>query len=841
MHGFGVATSSGSCIPNAHSTASAGIGIVAVDISGSNGTLDGHGLVDRGWTVSPWIINTPSITTSVGGNLNVAGFSSFGNAQTLSAASGSLLVTQASGLGLAITANVQATAGSTSTSATGSQNDNFSAGIVGFDSSVAGGTPLWSGVLDPSRAIDWSQAGVIGVVPSRTACMTPACNTILTPANVDAANINTAIASAPANTVVTIPAGTFTLSAGIDFANHSNVTLRGEGADQTFLKFSGGGATCGGPQADICVQNGDINWPGGPSNSATWTAGYAKGTTQITLSNTASITPGKTFLVLDQCNDGLSGTTCTTGRETDPGTIFVCETVGICSPQDGPAQGERSGRAQQQLVKATAVNGNVVTISPGLYMPNWNGEDHNGNRSPGAWWGNSVVTWDGIENLSIDHTGSNATSGIMFFNAFNCWVKGVRDIDSDRNHVWLQISAHNTVRDSYFYGTKNAASESYGIETYMSSDNLIENNVFQHVASPMMVNGSSSGTVFGYNFAVDDYYSTAGWMMGSNWLHAAGVDSILEEGNQGSGFIADDIHGSHNFVTLFRNRFTGWEATKTVQTTPVHLYTHSRYFNVIGSVLGNSTYHTQYQDLPPIGTNSARSIYTLGWSGNDGGSAANVVNDTFVADSLMRWGNYDLANGTNPTSTNDTTGIRFVSSEVPSGLTCSPTPCNSYANIVPASQTLPASFYLSAQPLFLATTWGTPPWPPIGPDVTSGNIPNVGGHANNVPAQLCHANSPIDTSYQTTYAVTAASWSAGTGTLTLGSGASHLAISNYITISGINPSGYNGSFAISAVDTINGTISYALPSNPGAYVSGGTFAYPNLLLFNAHNCYPNVP
>jgi hypothetical protein len=93
----------------------------------------------------------------------------------------------------------------------------------------------WSGILDPSRAIDWSQAGVVGGIPSRTTlCTTTACTTLNTPANVTAANINAAIASAPANTVVLLPAGTFNVSSGIDFAHKSNITLRGQGPNSHF-------------------------------------------------------------------------------------------------------------------------------------------------------------------------------------------------------------------------------------------------------------------------------------------------------------------------------------------------------------------------------------------------------------------------------------------------------------------------------------------------------------------------------------------------------------------------------------------------------------------------------
>ena len=44
-------------------------------------------------------------------------------------------------------------------------------------------------------------------------------------------------------------------------------------------------------------------------------------------------------------------------------------------------------------------------------------------------------------------------------------------------------SVHTTVRDSYFYGTQDAASESYGTDTFTGGDHLIENNIFDHIAS----------------------------------------------------------------------------------------------------------------------------------------------------------------------------------------------------------------------------------------------------------------------------------------------------------------------------------------------------------------------
>jgi hypothetical protein len=97
-----------------------------------------------------------------------------------------------------------------------------------------------------------------------------------------------------------------------------------------------------------------------------------------------------------------------------------------------------------------------------------------------------------------------------------------------------------------------------------------------------------------------------------------------------------------------------------------------------------------------------------------------VSADPLVATTLMRWGNYDVVNN----------AVRWVASEVPSGLSL-------YANPVPSTQTLPASFFLSAKPSWWASAI---PWPAMGPDVTGGNSSGVAGHANMIPAQVCYLN-----------------------------------------------------------------------------------------------------
>jgi hypothetical protein len=562
----------------------------------------------------------------------------------------------------------------------------------------------WAGIISPDRAIDWSRVGIAGGIPNRTQiCAT------LNP-GVSASQINSAIASCPSGQVVFLNAGTYKIS-GIDFGGgKSDVTLRGAGADQTKLVFnSSSSVSCNGWFPDVCIHSSDTNYRGGPSHSANWTAGYAKGTTVITLSSTSGLSVGDPIM-LDQLNDDTTGTT-------DTGGIYVCTSVAAQCNDDGPTGGPggaaRDGRDQIQVVTATAISGNQVTITPGLYMPNWRSS-----QSPGAWWADKPAFNVGIEDLSLDHTNADDKAGIVIFNCGTCWVKGIRSINSNRSHVWVQYSRPVVVRDSYFYGTANAASQSYGVEIFPGSDVLMENNIFQHITAPQMIGGACSGCVVSYNYSTDDYYTVSpGYQMQSVWLHSGGIDNVLLEGNVGVGMYSDVFHGSHHFITAFRNRYNGTEPGKNNNQHPMNLWPRSRFYNIVGNVLGESGVQNNYQATPT--SSSGIEIFVLG----SGTVNCCSQGDQATVTTLMRWGNYDTVTGS----------ARFLSTEIPVSL-------SKFANPIPQTQTLPASLYLSGKPAW----FGSVAWPPAGPDVTGGNIANVAGHANKIPAQLCFENAAKD-------------------------------------------------------------------------------------------------
>ena len=580
----------------------------------------------------------------------------------------------------------------------------------------------WAGIIDRSRAVDWSAGnqGVAGGIPNRTTI----CATLNPGAT--AAQINAAIAACPANQVVFLNAGTYNIT-GLNFGSKNNVTLRGAGPDRTFLKFNGADG-CGGFAGDVCIKGEDVlaqTWPGHAPEEVghfhVWTGGYAQGSTQITVDSTASLSVGMT-IVLDQLDDA-----------TDTGGVLIshASTRVLENISTG-----RVGRGQTQWVRITAINGLTLTITPGVYMPNFRAS-----QLPQIWWAQGP-TLNGIEEMSLDHSGSSAIdagmSGVVFWNTTQCWVKNVRSIKSGRNHVWLVQASRSEIRDNYFTGAdKPGASLNYGIDFYMGGDSLVINNVFQHVTSSLLP-GTTSGDILAYNFSRDQPYSSPDYMQIAVNTHDLGNLMLLVEGNQTNTFTMDLFHGAGHLNTVFRNHLSGQDVGQTTNTSVINLFAYNRFVNVVGNVLGTAGYHTNYQDCvngsgcaTGNGTDN-RSIYVVGFSASGDSNGGCCPYDDLVRTTMLRWGNYDTVTGT----------VRFVTSEVPGAFPFV------NANPIPP-QTLPASFFLAAKPSWWGTPWGVPNWPAVGPDVTGGNVAGVGGRVWKNPARLCWENMANDPAYPT--------------------------------------------------------------------------------------------
>jgi hypothetical protein len=283
-------------------------------------------------------------------------------------------------------------------------------------------------------------------------------------------------------------------------------------------------------------------------------------------------------------------------------------------------------------------------------------------------------------------------------------------------HVVIVNGFRITVKDNYFYGPSVQGNTQYTYTPHVSGSLLFENNILHHNVSPVTPNDPEVGSVYAYNYFDDSYYSPG------PQPHNAGDMLNLYEGNNLGAIFVDSIHGTHFFLSFFRNHFDGTaHNTDGVSSFGgVVFWSHNRFHNVIGNVFGSTAYTTYETNLQ----DSFNSVYGLGFQGSHGGTS--LGNDPNVKRTLMRWGNWD----------NVTNSTRFLASEVPSTIA-------NFANAVPSSQVLPPSMYLTTKPSWFGST----PFPAIGPDVTGGNTSGSGGHAYKIPARNCFESAAVDPSY----------------------------------------------------------------------------------------------
>ncbi len=629
----------------------------------------------------------------------------------------------------------------------------------------------WSGIITPSRAADWSTAGVVGGIPdgSWANCVTAACNT-LNGGTVTAASINAAVASAPNNAVVSVPSGSYTISGSCLAITRSNVALRGAGADQTKLSLStscsGGGM---GMNRSFNIMNGSAGLGcasncGGtaPSVVTSWSAGYALGTTTITLASVSGLQAGApgtgSIILLDQLDDSAN-----TGYPT-ANDIVQCSAAGAwCSNKGAGNQYGENGRSQVQVVTVTGISGSgpyTVTISPGIAFDNVRSS-----QSPQAYWNNSPIYNVGLENMTLDFTPAGNPIGLFIKDTVNNWITGVREINSASDTSafytnWIVNTAHLTFQSNYVYGKDTTCNpfplENYAISTYEVSDSVFQNNIFHHTNNAYVPTDPSSRNVFAYNFVTGAIVGTAGAQP-----HGGEIAMDLYEGNDMQTFYDDVTHGTHMFMTLYRNLFDGTANNNgCVVSMAIAFLSNNRFNNVVGNVLGGPGYTGYEGDLEAYGSCGSATLFNLGGAGCNSGTA--TVPDANVKRTLLRWGNWDMFTSTNRTGTNDATGTRWCGSSLDTGwsTTCASTSetasaITNYLNAMPTKgdtaigmAALPASFYLTNKPSW----FGSVPFPAIGPDVANGNAPNTstvpsGGHANRIPARVCYESLSNDAGY----------------------------------------------------------------------------------------------
>lgn len=540
-------------------------------------------------------------------------------------------------------------------------------------------------IVPTDRSIDWSAAGVPGGIVTRTT------NCASIPAGATKATIQAALDSCPANQVVSLAAGTYSISGGLTIP--SNVVLRGAGPKATILNASGSGS-------------GFIRFGGGvtPStaNSTAISGGASAGSKSISLSSAAGISVGS-YLMITQLND--------------PAFVTITTSNGTCNWCDGGI-GWNGTRAQGQIVEVTSVSGTSIGIEPALYQSY--------SRTPLATRFSMGARNAGVEDLQVYMNNSGFTANFRMEGSAYSWIKNVESNYTDGDHVQVHWGYRNEIRDSYFhdgYTHSPGSTESSVFLANKTSGTLVENNALRRLHVSIMLNWGSAGNVIAYNF-MDNNFDSGGYntLFAGIAFHGSHPSFNLIEGNIAPKLEADFYWGSTSHNTLYRNWFKGaaqiipplsgrgaeqpaqayWASQALVA---VDLSQTVRYFNMIGNVIGSDRQKSLTWTLQAVApqnrsfyTTNNHFGYTFGYA-NLSDSGSGTGNNSLPYSTAVIHGDFDYVKGT----------TRWD------------------ANI--ASRTLAASLYRTSKPLW----FGSLAWPAFGPSVSDSATILVG----TIPAKDC--------------------------------------------------------------------------------------------------------
>lgn len=339
------------------------------------------------------------------------------------------------------------------------------------------------------------------------------------------------------NIVLWVPNGSYPIANAITVAR-SNIVVRGQSRTGTILRktttgrnFVGGScdANTGSNLVAVC----NPSWNG---SQTSWTAGYAVGTTTVTLSNTSGFTVGGWILLR------MSGSTS-------------------CSLMDKTLNAGGAADGFVHIAKVTAKTASSVTIDRALRM----------DYAAAGCSGHSAVVFTPVVNVGIERMRLTSdvsipvcgSGGCIYFphlsfvGAADSWlVDAVVDRAFDTwmqvafsRGVWVQGSDFDDLDESISFGTA---------AIYLrdgANDSVIENNTCRGAQSCNKHDNGSEGNVTAYNYLHVNEVACERAVS----LHGHYVRAELVEGNDlNCELQAADTYWGRNgpFITIYRNRNT---------------------------------------------------------------------------------------------------------------------------------------------------------------------------------------------------------------------------------------------------------------------------------------------
>lgn len=382
------------------------------------------------------------------------------------------------------------------------------------------------------RLVDWTpgtHTGVYGGIPTtRTQYVNAVTAGVDNTGATDVTSaIQTLINACPANQYIYFPAGTYKTLAFLSILTQNNITLRGAG-ESTIFDCRAGIFTHVGPE------NGFIVPSGATAADMVVSAGLGKGNTTLTIGDTTQLSVGQ--------------------------MVALSEDIDFSVPHASVSQFRY---ITSQILKISAKTATTITfVTTPLYDDYGAGAVACKITAPA-----SQIEGVGFEDMHITLVNAPAgTDGVIFTQAINCWIKGVR-VRFAQNHPFsIDASLFCEIRRCFADARAGGGSNGAGILVGACSGLLIEDNIVYNNFPDMEINRGSSGVFISRNFCLGtDFLDTN---------HSPNNQFILCEGNAVDGFKSDGYFGGERYATYFNNK-SGF----------VSLYRFNRDSNIIGNVI----------------------------------------------------------------------------------------------------------------------------------------------------------------------------------------------------------------------------------------------------------------
>lgn len=370
--------------------------------------------------------------------------------------------------------------------------------------------------------------------------------------------LSAAIGAATAGDLVYIPAGTYLVNGQLNISHaQDDITVRGAGMGATILK--GAAITSGATDSGLISAVPGI----------AVTAGLSKDSTSITLADASSISVGQLIMM-------------SFGDQDDDAAIMAGDTPTLVCGHGSQTYGVR-----RQITRVTGKSGKTLAIFPGIY--------HQPAAGHPVYVRAALLQLErvGLEDFTLDMTGSSAVSPVFFFHNYASWVKNVKVHTIANYAVNCEESLQCEIRHCDLGHRIVIQSSGGGVLFNTVAGSVVEDNILEDVFTLLQINAGSCGNVFAYNLIENPSYPIPGSV---NRIIYNGIDTNhgphnsynLYEGNISPQLMCDGYFGGESELNVFRNWLHGSNHDSDAVSYTLTLKRFTRNAVLVGNIIGKN-------------------------------------------------------------------------------------------------------------------------------------------------------------------------------------------------------------------------------------------------------------